>query len=148
MKPKHNDLVHPTSNTYLSSSHRRALDLNGRGSRFNTLYGNILLLLLKKLLEDACVILRFTSGVTPADGSGAFLIHILADVSTSIGGGGLELEPTTVRAASTTLYHSATSARILKFCCLMFLFSHSEASHANVAIIANFGYFVKIPIGF
>ena len=39
----------------------------------------------------ACVILRFTSGATPADcmeyDSRAFLIHELTDVSASIGGG-------------------------------------------------------------
>ena len=36
-----------------------------------------------------CEVLRFTSGVTPAKGqhgSGAFSIHVLADVSTGIGG--------------------------------------------------------------
>ena len=41
----------------------------------------------------ACVILRFTSGVTPADyievnmAAEHFLIHIPADMSASIGGG-------------------------------------------------------------
>ena len=48
-----------------------------------------------------CVILRFTSGATPADfiedqhGSQTFSIRILADVSTSISGGS-GLEPTAV----------------------------------------------------
>ena len=51
-----------------------------------------------------CVILRFTFGVTPIwlyrgqHGNWAFLIHIPADMSISIGGGS-GLEPTTVRGA-------------------------------------------------
>ena len=81
----------------------------------------------KKNLEDispfacflACVILRFTSGATPADCievsmvAESFLIHISADVSASIGGGS-GFEPTTVRATRSkhgAVYHSATLVR-------------------------------------
>ena len=66
----------------------------------------------------ACVILRFTSGTTPADcievstAAKPFLIHVLADVSTSIGGGS-GLEPTTIPCRKHgSVSHSATPAQI------------------------------------
>ena len=54
-----------------------------------------------------CVILRFTSGVTPADCTEVSMVAepfepVLIEVSTSIGGGS-GLEPTTLCAASTVL---------------------------------------------
>ena len=52
----------------------------------------------------SCVILRFTSGATPADyGGQAFSIHMRVDVPSSIGGG-LGLEPMTVCVVSTVLH--------------------------------------------
>ena len=72
----------------------------------------------------ACVILRFTSGVTPADcvevqhGSRNFSIHILTDLFASIGGGlgQIRLKPMTVRAAHSkhgAVNHSATPTRLI-----------------------------------
>ena len=55
-----------------------------------------------------CVILRFTAGVTPAHcvevcmAAKPFVIHVLADMSTSIGGG-LGLKPMTICVVSTVL---------------------------------------------
>ena len=57
----------------------------------------------------ACVILRFTSSAAPTDcievsmAAEPFLIYILADVSTSIGGG-LGLKPTTICVVNIVLY--------------------------------------------
>ena len=69
-----------------------------------------------------CVILRFTSGMTPADcrdhhGSRAFLTHVLTNVSASIGGGlGWGSSPCLAQTQDrlcdehSTEYHSATPA--------------------------------------
>ena len=89
------------------------------------------------------LILRFTSGVTPTDflevsmAAEPFLIQVLADKSTSIGGG-LGLEPTTVRAAyskHSAVSHSVTGDKIIKAILTLFAWqTHIRNSRNNFMI--------------